>query len=255
MRRYYLAEKLKNRHSSTEKLIILMPMITVVLSAWLAKGYFIINSYNWWYVILFPGMLALIGAAVGNRDKRMENRAVQVLPVEMGAVWDGKILYGIRCMGIALLVFLGMTLTVGIVLNQSVGQTFRINPSAGEQVLAVVVLLVTSLWQVPFCLFLQQLIGTFPMILVHEGSYLLLSVGLSLRPFFMLLPGGIASRLMCILLRILPNGLIAKPGSMTFTEELLDWRGLPAGIAASVVWFLIFWRISRRWFVRQISYL
>ncbi|MEZ3485861.1 MAG: lantibiotic immunity ABC transporter MutE/EpiE family permease subunit [Lachnospiraceae bacterium] len=253
MRRYFCAERLKNRHSSTGKLMGLMPVLTVLLAGWLGREYFIINSYNWWYMILFPGMLALMGAAVGNRDKKMDNRAIRVLPVEMGAVWDGKILYGVRCMGIALTVFLCMTLAVRMGLEQSMGQVFLINPSAGEQIFAVVVLFVTSLWQVPFCLFVQQLAGTFPMILIHMGSYILLSAELSLHSFFMALPGGITSRLMCIILKILPNGLTAEPGSMTFTPELLDTNGLLMGIAASVIWFLIVWQISRRWFVGRME--
>lgn len=253
MGKYFLAERLKNRHTSAEKLMILMPMITVFLAAWLGREYFVINSYNWWYMILFPGMLALIGASVGNRDKRMDDRAIRVLPVEMGAVWDGKVLYGILCVGIALTVFLCMTLIVRMGFGQNPGQVFRIDPSAGEQIFAVVVLFVTSLWQVPFCLFMQQLAGTFLMILIHMGSYILLSAELSLHSFFMALPGGITSRLMCIILKILPNGLVAEPGSMTFTQELLDQNGLPIGIAASVIWFLIFWQLSRRWFMGRID--
>lgn len=251
MGKYFLAERLKNRHTSTEKLIVLMPMIAVCLAAWLTKDYFTIDSYNWWYVVLFPGMLALVCAAVGNRDKKMENRAIQVLPVEMGAVWDGKVLYGVLCMGIALLVFLCMTLAVGAGLEQTLRQVFRINPSAGEQVLAVAVMLVTSLWQVPFCLLLQQVMGVFPMVLLHMGSYILLAAELSLHSFFMVLPGGITSRMMCIILKILPNGLVAEPGSITFTQELLEWKGLPVGIIASVIWFLVFWLAGRMWFGRQ----
>ena len=67
MRRYYLAERLKNRHTYIEKLIIFMPLITVCLAARLTADYFTIDSYNWWYIALFPGMLTLIGAALIRR--------------------------------------------------------------------------------------------------------------------------------------------------------------------------------------------
>lgn len=251
MRKYFLAERMKNRHTYTEKLLVLTPLITVLFAAWLTSDYFIIDSYNWWYMTLFPGMLALICSSVGNRDKKMENRTIWTLPVKIDAVWDGKILYGIRCMGISLLLFLGITIVISNVLLQTAGQVFHIQPTLGEQALAVAVLFVTSLWQIPFCLFLQQLIGTFPMILLHMGSYVVLSVEWSLHSFFMLLPGGITARLMCILVKILPNGLVAQPGSITFTPELLDWKGLPMGIAASVFWFLLLWLAGRRWFERQ----
>lgn len=251
MGNYYLAERLKNRHTFVGKLIVVMPLITVCLAAWLMKDYFTIDSYNWWYIVLFPGLLALVCAMVGGRDKKMENRAIRALPVDMGAVWDGKVLYGIRCLGISLLVFLGITLAISTGLEQTAGAVFRINPSAGEQLAAVGILFVTSLWQIPFCLFLQEMIGVFPMVLIHMGSYFLSAVELSLHTYFMLLPGGITARLMCMVLKILPNGLVAEPGSLTFTPQLLEKKGLPVGIAASVMWFLAFWIVSRTWFDRQ----
>ena len=130
MREYFLAEKMKNRHTYLQKLMVLMPAAVVCLSVWLATDYFMIDSYNWWYMVLFPSMVALVGASVGNRDKKMGNRTIRVLPVKMGAVWDAKVLYGIQCMGIALLVFLGMTLAVGTWLEH-IQQVFPINPSVG----------------------------------------------------------------------------------------------------------------------------
>ena len=246
MGKYYLAERMKNRHTSVERLILLMPVITVCLAAWLARGYFTITSYNWWYMFLFPGMLAVTCAMAGNRDKKMEDVAILVLPVDMGAVWDGRVLYGLRCMGISLSVFLIATLLVGTGLEQLPGQDFRLNPSVSEQILAVAVLFVTSLWQIPFCLLLQQRMGMFLMLLLFMGSYCLSAVELSLHACFMLLPGGIAARLMCIILKILPNGLAAEPGSLTFSPELLERKALTVGIGAALLWFVLFWFVGRR---------
>ncbi len=253
MRRYYLAERLKNRHTYIEKLIIFMPLITVCLAARLTADYFTIDSYNWWYIALFPGMLTLIGAALGNRDKKMGNRAIWALPADMGAVWDGKVLYGIRCMGIALSVFLAAVLCIGAGLEQILQRTFVIDVTVGRHILAVVVLFITSLWQIPLCLLIQQIFGTFPMVLLHMGSYIVLGAELSLRPYFMALPGGITSRLMCIILKILPNGLAAESGSMTFTPGLLEWKGFWPGVLSSLLWFLGLWAAGRRWFERQVE--
>lgn len=253
MAHYYLAEEMKNRRTSAGRLVILMPLTAVCLAAALGKDYFLINSYNWWYIILFPGMTAFICAAVGGRDQKMGNQAIWTLPADMGAVWDGKVIYGIRCMGIALLVLLGAALIIGNGIERIWHLTFRINLSAGGQILALLILFITSVWQVPFCLFLQQATGTFPMIIIHVGSYLLTGVTISLKPFFSLWPGGIPARMMCILMRILPNGLVAEPGSMTFTPELLEQRWLLMGIAAAVLWFLIFWTAGRRWFVKSVG--
>lgn len=253
MRQYYLAERLKNRHTYVGKLIILMPLITVCLAVGLAADYFIIDSYNWWYIALSPGMLALVGGAVGNRDRKMGNRAVRVLPANMGAVWDSKVLYGIRCMGIAVLVLFAAVLFISIGFEQILQRRLVSDVPVSGHILAAVVLFVTSLWQIPFCLLLQQIFGIFPMIMIHMGSYILLAAELSLHPYFMLLPGGITARVMCIVLKILPNGLIAEPGSVTFTPGLLNWTGLPLGVLASLIWFLGLWAAGRRWFRGQME--
>ncbi len=251
MGKHYLAERLKNRHTSVGKLILVMPLITVCLSAWLSREYFTINSYNWWYMFLFSGMLAIICSVTGSLDKKMKDRPILVLPVDMGAVWDGKVLYGLRCMGISLLVFLGVTLFFGAGPVWMIQQNLRINPSVSEQILAVVILFVTSLWQVPFCLLLQQKLGMFPMLFLHMGSYCFSAIELSLHACFMLLPGGIAARMMCIVLKILPNGLVAEPGSLTYSPELMERKGLLIGITVSLLWFALFWFAGRRWFERK----
>ena len=251
MGKYYLAERLKNRHTSVGKLILLMPVAAVCLAAWLTMEYFTIDSYNWWYMFLFPGMTAVICAVAGGLDKKMGDRAGLALPVDMGAVWDAKVLYGFRCMGISLLVFLTVTLLTGTGLAQIFQYHFQMNPSVSGQILAVAVLYVTSLWQIPVCLLLQQKLGMFPMLLIHMGSYCLGAAELSLHACFMLLPGGIAARMMCIILKILPNGLTAEPGSLTFSPELLERKGLLAGIVASLLWLALFWFAGRRWFERK----
>ena len=65
MHRFYQAEKLKNRHSAIGRLTILMPLISVILSAVLTSRFFTIDSYNWWYMMLFPGLVSLICGLAG----------------------------------------------------------------------------------------------------------------------------------------------------------------------------------------------
>ena len=38
---------------------------------------------------------------------------------------------------------------------------------------------------------------------------------------------------------------------LLYVAELLDFRGLPIGIAASVFWFLTFWLVGRKWYERK----
>lgn len=50
MSHYYLAEKLKNRHTSAGKLVWIMPLLVVVLAGLLTGDYFTIDCYK-----LVPG--------------------------------------------------------------------------------------------------------------------------------------------------------------------------------------------------------
>ena len=92
MKQYFLAEKLKYRHTFLPFLIVAMPLMTCLLAAFLTGNYFAVDSFNWWYMIMFPGMTAIICAVVGGKDKKQQNRTIFALPVDIGKVWDAKIL-------------------------------------------------------------------------------------------------------------------------------------------------------------------
>lgn len=253
MQSYYKAEFLKNRHTAAEKIIFIMPLISVALSAVLTHNYFAIDSYNWWYAMLFPAMMALVSGMTGARDKKLGNRAIWTIPADMGKVWDGKVLYGIIADATALLVVFFSIVVWGNVIERVFHMTFIVQPSLGQQAGAVAVLFITSVWQIPFCMLLQQIFGLFPTVLLHVGSYILLSMSVSLKSYFMLFPGAISARMMCSILRVLPNGLPAVRESMTYSAELVKLQYVPIGIIASLLWFLIFWRFGRKWFERQVE--
>ena len=126
-------------------------------------------------------------------------------------------------------------------------------PAVRMQIVAAGVIWLTSLWQIPFCLWMSQKFGGFLMFLLHLAVYMVLAGSLSLDAAFFLLPQGITARLMCVLLEILPNGLIAKEGQMTWKPELMEPRAVLFGMVASVFWFVFLRAGSRRWFKRQVE--
>ena len=58
---------------------------------------------------------------------------------------------------------------------------------------------------------------------------------------------------MCPVLGILPNGLPAVEGQMTYFPEIMESENLLAGVTAALLWFLLFWWGSRNYFERQVS--
>lgn len=94
--------------------------------------------------------------------------------------------------------------------------------------------------------------GIFPMLLLNMGTYFVIAATASLKSYFFLIPQAIASRLMCSVIGVLPNGLPARPGEMTFSPELLDTGALFPGIAASMLWLAIFWIAGRKLYERTV---
>ena len=46
-------------------------------------------------------MLTLVVCLIGEKDRKMKNRAVLSLPVRTGSIWDAKILVGIKSLLLA----------------------------------------------------------------------------------------------------------------------------------------------------------
>ena len=253
MKRYFLAEKLKYRHTFLPFLVVAMPLMTCLLAAFLTGNYFAVDSFNWWYMMMFPGMTAIICAVVGGKDKKQQNRTIFALPVDIGKVWDAKILTAAGMTAIANGILLAGAVAGNFCLTEMFSYTMVAMPAVRMQIVAAGVIWLTSLWQIPFCLWMSQKFGGFLMFLLHLAVYMVLAGSLSPDAVFFLLPQGITARLMCVLLEILPNGLIAKEGQMTWKAELMEPRAVLLGMVASVLWFILLRAGSRRWFKRQVE--
>lgn len=251
MKTYFLAEKLKYKHTVLKALVIWMPVISLLLSACLTYSYFSVDSYNWWYTALCPGMMGLVCGIIGGKDKRKRNFTIWSLPCSMEKIWDAKVLMGAGMSGIANFCMVIFTIAMGKFLEQVLHINFILQPSIKMQLTAGALIWFTTLWQIPFCLLLAQKMGTFLMFLIHMITCSVISCTISLKPWFAVLPGAITSRLMCPVLGILPNGLPAAEGQMTYSPEFMKMWNLWIGIPAALLWFGVLWMISRNWFKRK----
>ena len=88
---YIQAENLKHKRTFTKTLIVLAPFVTALMN-FFAPLWFQLNSYNWWYNLLYPGFLTLTCALIEQRDNgKLKYRAVASLPVSQNKVWKAKI--------------------------------------------------------------------------------------------------------------------------------------------------------------------
>lgn len=247
MAAYFKSEYLKIKHTFVEKLIFIAPIFAIIFPLLMMPAYFEINSYNWWYASTLPGMISLGCALIAAKDKKMKNMAVLSMPVDLKKVWISKILVCIVMIAFASLIHLLGNIIIGNIFG--IGQWGK----AGmlNVVLASIILIITFLWQVPLCLFLTSKIGLFPTILINIGAYLILGVVLAVKKVLWIIPYAIPARLMCPILKVLPNGLPAVPGTETFTPELLSSSVILPGIIITMVLFVILTFVTAKWYEGQ----
>ena len=246
MLQYFLSENLKIKNTFLKKMVWIMPILTVLLSFFLAANYFQVDSYNWWYTLMLPGSVSLTCTLQSKIDGSMKNRAVLSLPVDLKKIWVAKVFVGIKNLSIScLIIFLSVQLSSLVINRQAIGEMPFLN-----SLLATILLIVTFMWQIPLCMFLGNKIGVFSTVLINVPLNIIFTI-LSVEKYWWAIPFSYPARLMCPVLKILPNGLLAKPGSQTFTPELLNYSSIPFGVSISIILLLAITYFTARWFEKQ----
>ena len=115
---------------------------------------------------------------------------------------------------------------------------------------AGVLLFLTYAWQIPLCLLLEQKCGAAATILINMAANIILSANFATEGMW-LIPYAVPARLMCPVLKILPNGLPAEPGNITFSPELLSWESILPGLVVTCLCFVLVTEISIRVYERK----
>ena len=208
------AEYQKLKRTFTKKMIWLVPMATMLFCAGLSSGEGFQNgSYNWWYVMMLPGMLTLICANVIEKDKKkLYYRGILCLPVNPQKIWLGKIgicvfLYLVSC-----LTFFAGNVLGGLYYGSSIPMTQNI---AGS-----VLLFITFLWQIPFCMFLTDRMELFSAVFINLAGNIGCAIFVAKTSYWWI-PYAIPARLMCPVIKVLPNGLpVPENGPLLSTSVI-----------------------------------
>jgi ABC-2 type transport system permease protein len=234
------AEFLKQKRTMSSKLIFVFPIITLVMAFVLTTG--MTNAYaesvwNWWYVLLLPGMIAIVSYLSIMREKKNGYYNIKTLPIEKRNLMLGKIAYlGILVLVSNVVLFAGATMG-GAFLTTSV-------PVIGAAV-TVVVLTITVLWQIPLFLFLSEKFG---MVVELLACLFITVLGVIVAPsgkWFLFL-SAVPMRIVTPLLHVLPNGLRAQAG-----DPLLNASVIFPGILIALVWFVVLTYLYLNWFEKR----
>ena len=243
---YFRAEQMKYRHTFAGKAFLVAPLLTLLLGIKLSPAYVVLTSFNWWYMFLIPAMLSIVSCSCGEKDRKLGEKAVFTLPVSLRRVRLIKIFYCSLLLFLACIVQCILTFAAGQVFQAKYSDTITIF----HALFAGVLLFLTYAWQVPLCLLLEQKCGTAATILINMAANAILSANFATEGLW-LIPYAIPARLMCPVLKILPNGLPAETGSITFSPELLSWESILPGVVVSLLCFVLITEMSVRFYERK----
>ena len=234
------AEYLKTKKSMGRVLVWAFPIIVFALAFVLTLG--TTNAYaesvwNWWYTLLLPGMLAITCYLSITREKKTGYYHLMTLSASKRKLMMGKIIYmGCVILVSDMIIFAGASLG-GFLLTTCV-------PTGGAAI-AIAVLTISQLWEIPLLLFLSERFGMIVELLVC----LFLTVsGIIIAPTekWYLFVSAIPMRILCPLLHILPNGIRAEEGN-----PLLDMGVVVPGICLSIIWFILATILFINWFDKR----
>lgn len=231
---YFLSENLKTKNTFIRRLVFIAPLFVFLLSILLTFQYYVLDGYNWWYMDIIPIFLVVECTLFSSVDSKYKNGGILSLPLDFNKVWIAKIMVITKNLIISnLLLFLFANILPIILPIHSVIQIpFK------NGLLAILVLTITFMWQIPLWMYLGQKVGMFISIILSLFFNTVFQV-LSIEKYWFAIPFSYPARLMCPILKILPNGLKAIPESMTFKPELLSVASVFYGVIVSIILFII----------------
>lgn len=246
MIKYFISENIKIKHTFANKLIFIAPVMLALLSGLLTADYFQVDIYNWWYAIILPGVLSIECCLLARIDGNKKNKAVLSLPVDLKKVWIAKIIIGVKNILIScMIIFIVAQLSIYIIPINSISNVHLINGF-----IAFLVIVVTSMWQVPLYFFIGKKIGLFPTIIFSMAAGMFSTIT-AVSKLWWINPLSYTSRLMCPILKILPNGLMAVPESQSFVPEVLEISQIPFALAVSISLFILITYVTAKWYEKQ----
>lgn len=238
MLEYVISETQKLKRTFSKKLILIIPILSLILPAVLGAGYVFQNgAYNWWYTMFLPAEISIICAMLIEKDSKIGYRQLFTLPFKKEKIWMGKILTCSLLYLISCIVFLAGVTIGGHILSKTI--------TVNRSFIATIVIFVTFLWQVPVCMILSSKFGSIVTILISI-IFNAFGVIFAIKDYWFLYPSSISARLMCPILNILPNGLQVEAGTIFEKSNVIA-----PGIIMSILYCIIFTLITIRLFKKQ----
>lgn len=238
---YVKAENLKYKRTMMNRLLVTAPVVTV-LFAFLAGGLNIFQSTGlyWWYMFILQGMTAVL-CFCSIRTEQMSGyrKFIYALPVDLKKLRLAKT--GIL-VGKLLLASLILTLLLAVIPRLLF--PIYVSYTFWELALGNLVIVLTSMWQIPFCFILIYKLGVFIPIVLNTLLGLATIVLIGNTPFWYVWPYCWAAKEMELLLNININGVPANQSGGAGIGDI-------AVIMAAVIFFGLLSGLDARIFERE----
>jgi len=167
------AEALKYKHTMLNKLLYIAPLLTVTFS-YLMGGAFNFQSIAsyWWYAFILQGMIAVL-CFLSNRTEEVSGNSMIIysMPLDYGKVKVAKhfVLAGKLFVAQMVCVLLIQIIPMLIFPDYAIY-------GFGQLLLANIVLVISTVWQIPFCFIMMRFLRKFTAICGNVVLGLLMTV-------------------------------------------------------------------------------
>lgn len=238
MKKYLYSEWLKHKRSFAVKLLIIMPLVTVLLAVFMMAGNYVqILAYNWWYLLFLPFVVSYVSAYVINSDRKKNFHGLFGI-----AERKQNLIYGKT---VAAALYLMITCVVFGIFVGGAGFVFGKQISLIENLGAVVILIVTFAWQIPFSFLLALKWNVVFAVLVNVVCNIVFACAFAEESLWWI-PFAIPARMMCSVLGILPNGLLAEDAGI-----FGGYLTVAGGVGISVLLYVILAALCGEIFEKQ----
>ena len=243
MKNYIKAENLKFKRTFSRRMIIFVPLLNIVFSFLMNIQFFVSGTFNWWSIIFMPVMISLFCSLSHQKEKRASNyNGTYSLPVDLEKLWYAKIIIIMIYSLISQIVFLIFIFLMGFVIADLSNVSLSI-------IAASILLWITSLWQIPLCLYVARKWGFTIAVMFNLIGALVLGIMPASRAFWWFIPWSWPIRMMCPAIGIHPNGLLLEKN-----DPLLSWAVVPSAVFISIVLLLILAFLTSRSFAPAKDY-
>ncbi len=204
--KYVRAEYLKYRRTMLNKVLFIAPFLTAMF-AFLMAGVLNFQSITiyWWYAFILQGMIAVL-CFLSKRAEEISGNQLLIysLPVNLQKVKIARSLVLVSKLLVAQMVCLLLLQMFPMLLfpNYSIY-------GFGQLLLANVALVITNMWQIPFCFLLMRFLGKMSAVFINVILGLLTMLVVGNTRYWIVCPYCFGAKTMESMLRIKINGVLS----------------------------------------------